>query len=114
VKLSQQAVSSRGQQQAPELKQAEERRKKWKVVSSCIGSLLLGLQREIRCKFRMGVAASPNGERARLGDPLSFRVPDCKFGLRHIEAHCLGFMWLQMNARKALQRTFWRFNADVS
>jgi len=53
----------------------------------------------------MGVAASPNSERAGLNDPLALRVPDCKFGLRHIEAHSPGFMRFQMNARKTPQRT---------
>ena len=62
------------------------------------GSLSLGVEREIRSKPRTGVAAGRDSELARLYDPLAFCMPDCKFGLRHIEAHGRGLMRLQVNA----------------
>ncbi len=71
----------------------------------------LWLEVKLSCERRLGRAAGPDRERARLDDPLPYRVPDGKLGLRDLEGDRFSFLGAEMNAGKAGEGAVWGLDA---
>ena len=76
-------------------------------------SLPGGLWLEVKtsCERRLGRAARPDRELAGLDDPLPFRVPDGKLGLRDLKSDRFTFLGTEMNAGKAGEGAVWGLDA---